>query len=84
LWISTDRGRSWRKEKQLTAGSGRNHTYVRRPVNAHPEFYAIWADGHGRKPSLSTLYFCDREGNVRVLPRKMDSAAAVPEQLQAY
>jgi hypothetical protein len=78
MWISTDRGQAWKKQKQLTAGSERNHTYVRRPVNAHPDFFALWADGHGRQPSLSQLYFCDREGNVRLLPRKMDSETAVP------
>jgi hypothetical protein len=83
LWISRDRGATWRKEKQLTANSRRNHTYVRRPVNAHPDFFALWADGHGRQPSLSMLYFCDREGNVRVLPRQMDSATAAPELLRA-
>ena len=79
MWISTDRGQTWKKQKQLTAGSERNHTYVRRPVNAHPDFFALWADGHGRQPSLSQLYFCDREGNVRLLPREMDSETAVPE-----
>ncbi len=79
MWISTDRGKTWKKQKQLTIGSERNHTYVRRPVNAHPDFFALWADGHGRQPSLSQLYFCDREGNVRLLPREMDSETAVPE-----
>ena len=83
LWTSPDRGKTWHKQKQLTVGSPRNHTYARRPVNAHPDFFALWADGHGRKPSLSRLYFCDREGNVRVLPRKMDSEFATPKLLSA-
>jgi hypothetical protein len=39
-----------------------NHTYARRPVDAHPNFYAFWADGHGRQPSESRLYFCDKTG----------------------
>ncbi len=78
LWISRDQGENWLKEKQMTSGSPRNHTYVRRPVDAHPDFYAIWADGHGRQPSESYLYFCDRKGTVRVLPRRMGGDFAEP------
>ncbi|HVR36605.1 MAG TPA: BNR-4 repeat-containing protein [Methylomirabilota bacterium] len=81
MWVSHDQGVNWEKVRQLTQGSERNHTYVRRPVNAHPEFYALWADGHGRQPSESNLYFSDREGNVRVLPRHMNEAFAMPELL---
>jgi hypothetical protein len=71
MWVSKDLGKSWHKVKQLTRGSSYNHTYARRPLNAHPDFYAFWADGHAREPSESTLYFCDRHGTVRVLPREM-------------
>ncbi len=78
LWTSADQGRSWRR-RQLTANSTRNHTYVRRPVHAQADFYAFWADGHGRRPSISTLYFCDRAGRVRVLPQTMKAATAVPK-----
>jgi hypothetical protein len=48
MWVSGDRGTTWEKVRQLTEGSERNHTYVRRTVNANPELYARWADGHGR------------------------------------
>jgi hypothetical protein len=81
MWISRDQGASWRKEKQMTAGSERNHTYIRRPVNAHPDFYAFWADGHGRQPSLSQLYFANRDGEVFLLPRAMKGDAAKPERV---
>jgi hypothetical protein len=81
LWTSTDQGKTWRKTKQLTSGSERNHTYVRRPLNAHPDFFALWADGHGRKPSLSKLYFSNEQGDVRCLPRKMEADFAAPVQL---
>ncbi|MBW3542137.1 MAG: hypothetical protein KY476_17845, partial [Planctomycetes bacterium] len=57
----------------------READYARRPVNAHPEFYALWADGHGREPSLSNIYFCNREGTVFRLPRSMDGDFARPE-----
>ncbi len=82
VWVSKDRGQTWGKVKQLTKNSKYNHTYARRPVNAHPDFYALWADGHGRKPSESSLYFCDKEGNVRVLPREMKEDSARPRVLE--
>ncbi len=83
LWLSEDQGETWRRRKQLTTGSPRNHTYIRRPVNAHPDFYAVWADGHARKPSHSQLYFCDRDGNVRLLPPEMKSDHETPQLLKA-
>jgi hypothetical protein len=71
MWTSSDQGGTWTMVKQLTRTSRLNHTYCRKPVDAHPEFYCLWADGHGRQPSESQLYFCDREGNVRILPTGM-------------
>ncbi|MFG0334638.1 MAG: hypothetical protein ACF8TS_14880, partial [Maioricimonas sp. JB049] len=82
-WISEDRGNTWHRQKQLTAGSPHNHTYVRKPVNAHPDFYALWADGHGRQPSASDIYFCNWAGDVFVLPRQMDGETATPERVPA-
>ena len=79
MWTSRDAGQTWTMAKQLTTGSERNHTYARRPVNAHPDFYALWADGHGRQPSESTLYFCNRNGDVFVLPRQMDEDSVTPQ-----
>lgn len=78
MWVSSNQGQTWSKAKQLTAGSLLNHTYARRPVNAHPDFYAFWADGHGRQPSPSRLYFCNRAGEVFMLPPKMDGEFARP------
>jgi len=73
VWISRDQGISWQKAKQLTEHSRFNHTYIRRPVNAHPDFYALWADGDTREPSVSHLYFTDREGShVWRLPANQD------------
>jgi len=82
MWVSNNIGQTWKKVKQLTKDSLRNHTYARRPVNAHPDFYAIWADGHGRKPSQSTLYFCDKQGKVYILPREMTEELAKPKPLE--
>jgi hypothetical protein len=71
LWESKDQGKSWVMIKQMTHDSPYNHTYARRPMNAHPDFYAIWADGHGRQPSASRIYICDHKGNVFMLPQTM-------------
>jgi hypothetical protein len=80
LWESDDAGASWTQARKLTRNSPRNHSYVRHPVNAHPEFYAFWADGHADTPSRSYLYFANREGDVvRRLPYTMDSETAEPE-----
>ncbi len=82
MWTSTNLGESWQKVRQLTGNSPYNHTYARRPLSAHPEFYAFWADGHGREPSQSSLYFCDKAGNVHVLPREMAGDFAVPKLVE--
>lgn len=83
LWIGRDEGRSWKRVKSVTTGSALNHTYARRPVNAHPEFYAFWADGDARKPSDSSLYFTDKEGShVWRLPSKMTGEWAWPEPVR--
>ncbi|MCL4216732.1 MAG: BNR-4 repeat-containing protein [Candidatus Hydrogenedentes bacterium] len=84
LWISTDLGVTWTLEREVTAHSEYNHTYARRPVDAHPDFYAFWADGHGRQPSESHLYFCDKTGQkVFRLPYLMDGDTATPEPVAA-
>ena len=80
LWTSTDGGAAWARERMVTGGSVFNHTHARRPLNAHPDFYAYWADGNTLKPSESSLYFCDRDGKtVRRLPRTMTGDWATPE-----
>ncbi|MBI4909935.1 MAG: BNR-4 repeat-containing protein [Acidobacteria bacterium] len=79
MWLSKDAGRRWTRVKQLTRAERFNHTYARKPVNAHPEFYALWADGDTHGPSESGLYFTDREGTgVWRLPVKMDGDVGRP------
>ncbi|MEQ8848985.1 BNR-4 repeat-containing protein [Botrimarina sp.] len=80
-WSSDDRGRTWRRDTALTSGSEFNHTYVRRPVHAHDDFYALWADGDPRQPSRSRLYFCNRAGEVFRLPEQMEADEVVPESV---
>ncbi len=80
MWTSRDEGKSWRQVRQLTRDSPRNHTYVRRPVHAHPDFYALWADGDVLQLSASALYFTNRAGDrVWRLPQRMTKDAARPE-----
>lgn len=80
LWESTDAGVTWTKTRDLTAGSTRNHGYVRHPVDAHPDFYAYWADGNADMLSRSYLYFASRDGRrVFRLPYDMQTDYAAPE-----
>jgi hypothetical protein len=81
MLTSRDAGNSWTR-KPLTAKSRFNHTYVRKPVNAHPDFYAIWADGSPLAPTMSSLYFCTKNGEVFRLPAKMDGDNARPERVK--
>lgn len=82
IWSSNDQGESWTKERDVTRNSPTNHHYVRRPVNAHDDFYAFWADGNPDELSRSYLYFANKQGDrVWRLPYRMDQAFARPEPL---
>lgn len=81
LWKSKNQGKSW-KSKAITSESKYNHSYARRPVDVHKDFYAFWADGHGRERSVSHLYFSDSKGNVYQLPEKMDADFMKPIKLK--
>lgn len=79
LWQSEDDGATWIQTRQLTGGSAMNHTYARRPLDAQEGFLAFWADGHGREPSKSRLYFLDGKADeVRQLPFEMGNDRATP------
>ncbi len=82
LWSSRDQGAHWGRVRPLTRGSRFNHTYARRPVHAHPDFYAFWADGDTLAPSESRLYFTNRAGDgVWRLPERMSAEFQKPERL---
>jgi hypothetical protein len=83
MWTSADQGHTWKKVKQLTHATRFNHTYPRKPVNARPDFYSLWADGDTTKPSESSLYFTDKEGTaVWKLPSMMTTDFAKPERMK--
>lgn len=78
MWTSRDEGKTWLK-RALTRNSARMHTFPRRPLNANPEFFAVWADGGTRAPSDSSLYFTDRTGRaVWKLPEKIAGETSRP------
>ncbi|MHB8902680.1 MAG: BNR-4 repeat-containing protein, partial [Thermoguttaceae bacterium] len=82
LWTSSDQGATWSKVRQLTHDSRLNHGFCRKPINAHPDFYCLWADGHGRQLSESRFYFCNRDGSrVCVLPTEMKGDFAKPAEV---
>ena len=83
IWVSRDEGKTWTRQRQVTRGSPRNHNYVRRPVDAHPDFYAFWADGNPDKFSESRLYFTNQAGDrVWQLPYSMREEFAKPEAVK--
>jgi hypothetical protein len=82
MWTSRDKGATWLSSK-VTSGSKLNNSYPRRPVNANPEFYLLWADGNPLRPSDSNLYFTNKEGTgVWKLPTSMSAAFEKPERIR--
>lgn len=71
IWKSTDNGKSWTMEKNLTQNSEFSHSYVRRPVDFKAPFCFFWAAGHPHQFSKSELCFGDFSGNVWKLPYEM-------------
>ena len=82
-WVSNDQGKTWKKTAVLTSGSTRNHSYARRPMYAHEDFYSFWADGNADKFSESRLYFCNKRGSkVWILPYDMEKEFEKPINLK--
>lgn len=81
VWESRDEGAHWVMRKQLTVSSTRNHSYARRPLNAHRGFEAFWADGDADSLSSSHLYFSDRRGRVFKMPAFMQTEMASPSRV---
>jgi hypothetical protein len=81
-WVSHDQGATWSIVNRLTEASRYNHTYARKPVNASPEFYTLWADGSPLEPTPSSIYFATRDGKVFRLPERMSAATAKPERIR--
>ena len=83
IWASRDEGKTWIHQRDVTRGSPVNHNYVRRPIDAHPDFYAFWADGNPDEFSQSHLYFTNQAGDaVWRMPYEMSGEFAQPQKLQ--
>ena len=82
IWKSTDNGKSWTMEKNLTQNSEFNHSYVRRPVDFKAPFCFFWAAGHPHQFSKSELYFGDFSGNVWKLPYEMNDDYMKPVKVK--
>jgi hypothetical protein len=79
---SLDQGNSWMQRRQVTSRSDRNHSYVRRPVQAKDPFFYFWADGHPHQLSVSYLYFGDTRGRYWQLPYDMKTDDARPKRIK--
>ena len=80
-FVSTDRGKTWTRTRALTSGSSLNQTYVRRPLRAADGFRAFWADGNPDVFGRSSLYFCNRAGDVFRMPYDMTDEWMAPERV---
>jgi putative BNR repeat neuraminidase len=77
-WETYSGGAEWQLTIQHTRNSRYNHTYVRRPLNYHPDFCSLWADGNPLSPSPSRIYFSNTRGEVYLLPDAMTTDQAKP------
>jgi hypothetical protein len=83
LWVSRNEGIGWVKELNVTSASKNNNSFVRHPVNAQKDFYALWTDGNTDEFSISYLYFtnekCDK---VWMLPYEMKEEFQKPVRIK--
>ena len=79
MWKTVNGGVIWERYRDITRDSQRNHSYARRPMNAHPDFYSFWADGNPDKLSISYLYFCNDRGEAFRMPYTMTQEWQKPE-----
>lgn len=77
-WSSYDGGRSWNSQP-LTHAQKFNHNGVSRPVNAQPDFYALWADAG----TPSHIYFATQAGKVFSLPLHTKGGTGKPVPVPA-
>ncbi|MDR2036916.1 MAG: BNR repeat-containing protein [Bacteroidales bacterium] len=78
IWESTDKGKTWKRTKQITKNSPRNHNYIRKVVNGVDPFTYFWADGNPDEPSKSQMFFGDSKGNVWQFPYVMTAEQQKP------
>lgn len=83
LWVSRNEGADWEKELNVTSNSKNNNSFVRHPVNAHKDLYALWTDGNTDEFSISYLYFTNEKCNkVWMLPYEMKEEFQKPIRIK--
>jgi len=82
MFTSRDQGHTWASHP-VTSASKLNQSYPRRPVDANPAFYSLWADGNPLEPSPSSLYFTNKNGShVWRLPTLMTHDFQPPDRIR--
>jgi hypothetical protein len=82
MWIRPAGSEHWNHLRTLTEESSRNHGYARRPVHAHPDFYAFWTDGNPDQLTPSHLYFTNKNGTgLWTLPYTMSQPLEEPTRV---
>jgi hypothetical protein len=83
LWISRNGGVEWQKVTNVTIHSINNNSFVRHPLNAQKDFFALWTDGNANELSKSYIYFtnekCDK---VWMLPYDMKEDFRKPVRIR--
>jgi len=83
MWVSRNEGTEWEKELLVTSGSKNNNSFVRHPVNAHKDLYALWTDGNTDEFSISYLYFTNEKCNrIWMLPYEMKEEFQKPVRIK--
>jgi len=83
LWISRNEGVDWQKVTNVTINSINNNSFVRHPVNAQKDFFALWTDGNANELSRSYLYFTNEKCNkVWMLPYEMKENSRKPVRIR--
>jgi len=83
LWISSNGGADWQKVANVTNNSINNNSFVRHPVNAQKDFFALWTDGNADALSKSYLYFTDEKcEKVWMLPYEMKENFQKPVRIR--
>lgn len=63
-WTSNDGGQTWQSHLIPNKEAAGQQTYVRKVLNAHPDFHCLWASADALEPSPVRLHFADKQGNT--------------------
>ncbi|MEM6391665.1 MAG: BNR-4 repeat-containing protein [Planctomycetota bacterium] len=84
LWRSADRGTTWQRDHRVVEPEGVNHTYARRVFEGSDDFAFLWASANAHDPGPVDLWFADREGKTRKMPRTVGGDFTEPETVVGH